>query len=212
MHIDKKWYAVPPALALVLLLGPFRSTNDDQPTKAADTVVADKPSVGASIPDMPGTLQVVSTLGGVLLLGVAGLMVVAHTKGGNALPLLQRLGLQPSANRGATPSTAILEHRQSLRVSPKARLHVVRFDDTTLLLGEGEHGVSLLHTQSPNSAADDEAEALAGSSRGAEPIDVAQRTRAQARNGSQATRQRNDEQRLADFRTLLSEARKRIPS
>jgi hypothetical protein len=84
-----------------------------------------------------------SALVGVLLLGVAGLLV------------LKRL------RRGARPAgaTALATLHQTLRLSPRQAVHAIEFDDRILLVGEHERGLVLLDRGRTGSA-DDEAAVL----------------------------------------------------
>ena len=170
------WLLLPPALALLLLFGPFRGSDSTDPgggkleaTAAAAPTDGSRlpaserlpasalrtrggakgaepdgrnplvpgqkvkaPATGAGVPKMPDTWQVIASLIGVLLLGVIGLGVLRRVR--NA---------QIGAGRpeGGAPPLALL---QSLRLTPKHTVHVVRFDEQVLLLGEAEAGLNVL--------------------------------------------------------------------
>lgn len=152
MKLDPKWL-LPPAAALCLFLGPLAMNSgaapDDQKAPAATAATGGEATTGrlGAIPPLPKTpdpWQVVSTLCGVVLLGIAGVYFARR---------MQKRPLGAGGN-----SIAL---RQSLRLSAKQALHVIEFDDRLLLVGASDAGLALLdQSRSPDAAAD-EAEVLA---------------------------------------------------
>lgn len=159
MTTNRKWLLLPPAVALLLVLGPLSMRGEPAaaarvgatpvatptPTTANPTPAEPERSTPA-LPRTPDGWQLASTLVGVLLLGAVGLMVA------------RRLQKGPSS----TGSGAIAL-RQTLRLSPKQSVHALEFDGRLLLVGEGERGLVLLHANTPPSAVDDEATVAATS-------------------------------------------------
>lgn len=162
-----KWLLIPPAVALLLVLGPLSmqaGTTAGAATKSASPVAsasdegapatndaASKPA--RSLPTLPRTpdlWQMTSALVGVLLLGVGGLFAVRKLRGG-ATPV-----------RGAAPLVTL---RQTLRLSTRQAVHAIEFDDRILLIGEHERGLSLLESGRLPDRAADEAEVLARAAR-----------------------------------------------
>lgn len=152
MKANRKWLLIPPALALLLVLGPLSMQPGNQNQGNASeggaaaaaaplaTTTADGAAPRPSLPKQPDPWQLLTTLVGVLLCGVGGLW---------ALRRWQRGG---GAQRGGTVVTL----RQSLRLSPRQTVHAVEFDDQLLLIGEGAGGLVLLqHGRLPERAADD---------------------------------------------------------
>ncbi len=211
-----KWLWIPPAVALLLVLGPLSmqggttagaatkgalpatSAPDDRAPATNDAATLAARSV-PSLPRTPDLWQITSALVGVLLLGVGGLFAVRKLRGG-ATPV-----------RGATPLVTL---RQTLRLSTRQAVHAIEFDDRILLIGEHERGLSLLESGRLPDRAADEAEVLARSvatpavdDEGAvpknlviprPPLTPAQRaTRAAARPAAKA------DVDLEDFRSLL---------
>ena len=224
-----KWLLVPPAVALLLVLGPLSmqggATADPAAERAAalraataplrdDGAGTETPAADANTtrsnprtpaaPRTPDLWQMASALAGVLLLGVVGVAVLRKLRG------------------GASPSGggSLLTLRQTLRLSPQRALHAIEFDDRVLLVGENERGLTLIDRgRLPNSVAD-EAEVLARTAvqgrvdatvgddddDGAVPKDlVIPRPPAAARAAADAARERRTA-RLADFRNLLQQA------
>ena len=144
-----KWLFLPPAVALLMVLGPMSMqsgavTNGPATpvatpapaTNAADTnpTAADKVGKLAggpapAVPRMPDMWQVGGTLCAVLLLGAAGVLVLRKLRGG-AVPV-----------RGSTP---LITLRQTLRLSARQAVHAIEFDDRIVLIGEHERGLALL--------------------------------------------------------------------
>ncbi len=158
-----KWLLIPPAVALLLVLGPLSmqggtavgaATKDSLPTAATPDQgapgandAATRPSRSLpALPRTPDLWQMTSALVGVLLLGVGGLFAVRKLRGG-ATPV-----------RGATPLVTL---RQTLRLSTRQAVHAIEFDDRILLIGEHERGLSLLESGRLPDRAADEAEVLA---------------------------------------------------
>lgn len=139
MQARYKWLLLPPAIAVVLLMGPLRQTVSPTSTPAPQAESEASP-VGKGIVPMPDAWQVTSSLFGILLLGVAGIMLLARIRKG------------PAARVGD-----LMSLRQSLRLSNRHRLHAVQFDDNILLLGESEGRLNLLRLgRDPEQIEDDE--------------------------------------------------------
>jgi len=145
MPNNRKWLRLPPAVALLIVLGPLSMrTNTARATDVPQAEVAEAqplpealPAATQSpkgktnalpVPRTPDLWQVTSTLIGVLLLGGATLMV------------LRRMRTAP-----ATGSTGAVTLRQTLRLAPNKTLHAVEFDGRLLLVGASEKGLQLLH-------------------------------------------------------------------
>jgi flagellar biogenesis protein FliO len=141
MPNNRKWLLLPPAVALLIVLGPLSMRSDT--TRATDVPQAEvadaqplpeatpSPKGKANplpVPRTPDLWQVTSTLIGVLLLGGATLMV------------LRRMRTAPT-----TGSTGVVTLRQTLRLAPHKTLHAVEFDGRLLLVGASEKGLQLLH-------------------------------------------------------------------
>lgn len=163
-----KWFLIPPAVAVLLILGTLtmqgadngsgngagtRAANE-RPAASQPTSVADEATrPGRAMPTPPRTpdlWQMSSGLIGVLLLGTTGLM------------LLKRL------RRGATPvrGQPVMTLRQSLRLGNQRVLHAIEFDERLVLVGESDKGLVLIeHGRLPERLAD-EAEVLARSATG----------------------------------------------
>lgn len=155
-----KWLLIPPAVALLMVLGPL-SMQGETPANAASKTprlqqpeAEPAPTTGANrqapkplvTPRSPDLLQMGSALVGVLLLGVVGIMVLRKLRGG-ATP-----------TRSGSPLATL---RQTLRLSGKQALHAIEFDDRILLVGEHERGLVLLDSGKLPERAADEAEVLA---------------------------------------------------
>lgn len=187
MTQNRKWLLLPPAVALLIVLGPLsmrnetaaaeRSTQDPAPSASTKTAVKDD-RVGPALPRTPDLWQVGSTLIGVLVLGGVGVAV------------MRRLRQGPTATGSGAVSL-----RQSLRLSPRQVVHAIEFEGRLLLVGEGERGLQLLHANTPPTPAEDEA-AIAARHRepdddGAVPKDLVlprppRRTAAPAANANNA--------------------------
>jgi flagellar biogenesis protein FliO len=169
MKWNPRWLLLPPAAALLIVLGPLTmqgergkngsatppvSTPASSPAATPAATNAANPESGAANtesasrvpapPRTPDMWQVVSTLLGLLVLGGVGIFA------------LRRLRQGP---RGGTAS--VLHLRQTLRLSARQAVHVVEFDDRLLLVGEGDRGVHLLHSGRLPEPAADEAEVTA---------------------------------------------------
>ncbi len=153
MKATSKWLMIPPAVAMLILLGPLSMqagssktvTSDGPPATAAATEEAK--STARAVPALPRTpdlWQMSSALVGVLLLGVGGILVLRRLRGGRA----------PA--RGSTLVTL----RQTLRLGRHA-VHVLEFDDRILLVGEHERGLALLEGCKLPDRSADETEVLA---------------------------------------------------
>lgn len=154
MPANRKWLVLPPAVALLIVLGPLSMRTADasaeKPTPGPVAAPAATPTTQGPgtdsrtqplpLPKSPDLWQITSTLLGVLLLGGASLMV------------LRKLRAAP-----ATSGTGTVALRQTLRVSARAALHAVEFDGKMLLVGSSDRGLVLLHAANPQAdAAEDE--------------------------------------------------------
>lgn len=138
MRDKLRWLAVPPALALLLMFGPWRnntaSRNPSAGTQTSGGVEAATVESSAGDSAKPGTValpdltQVVCTVLGVCLLGAAIVMGLARVRA------------------SATGSGTALAVRQSLRLSGRHTVHAVEFADKLLLLGECEGSLRVLHS------------------------------------------------------------------
>lgn len=166
MQARYKWLLLPPAIAVVLIMGPLRQTEPPAPEpETVQAVEAENPvdqnpvdqsPVGQGLVPMPDAWQVASSLFGILLLGVAGVMLLARIRKG------------PSS-RGAE----LMSLRQSLRLSGRHKLHAVQFEDSILVIGESEGRLVLLEKGSdPEQFADDEELAARDEDGGAVPRDM----------------------------------------
>lgn len=163
-----KWFLIPPAVAVLLILGTLtmqgadngagngagNRTGNERPATSQPAPVADETTrPGRTPPTPPRTpdlWQMSSGLIGVLLLGATGLM------------LLKRL------RRGASPvrGLPVMTLRQSLRLGNQRVLHAIEFDERIVLVGESDKGLVLIeHGRLPERLAD-EAEVLARSAPG----------------------------------------------
>ncbi len=224
MPNNRKWLLLPPAVALLIVLGPLSMrTNTARATDVPQAEVAEAqplpealPAATQSpkgktnalpVPRTPDLWQVTSTLIGVLLLGGALLMV------------LRRMRTAP-----ATGSTGAVTLRQTLRLAPNKTLHAVEFDGRLLLVGASEKGLQLLHAGGAAAdAAADEA-TIAARSQAAVAIEEDEDEGATPKNlviprppkpqqklptppaVSNEKAQPSGRDLIADFRTLLSKA------
>lgn len=173
MKSTPKWLLIPPAVAVLLILGPMsmgggvKSTSDQpasvqpsstQPSTAPPKTAlpnanlpatpqsgADTAGIGSLVPRTPDMWKLSSAFVGVLLLGVGGILVLKRMRG------------------GATPSgtTALATLRQTVRLTTKQSLHAIEFDNRIILVGESEKGLALIDRGSLPDAASDEAAVLA---------------------------------------------------
>ena len=142
MQSKMKWLLLPPAIALVLFIGPLQSqstsTTERAPAESARTT-------RTALPEMPSAWQLASTLLGVLLLGGVGITVLRRTQRGRPIGDGEYVVL-----------------RQSVRLSQKHAIHAVEFNNAVLLVGECDGNLSVLQGGAPVvDAATDEAEILA---------------------------------------------------
>lgn len=197
-----KWLLLPPAVAVVLLLGPLRGPEDKHQATATGTpatVPADATNAGApksTAPAVPDAFAVGSALIGVLLLGGAALALFSRLRGGHAA------------------GDKIVSLRQSLRLSPRHRLHVVELDTRLLLVGECDGNLCVLDRGDAPEAAADERTLRARAAdeesldEGATPRDLVLTPQPARRRAP--TPPRTAGTALADFRALLRRAR--VPS
>lgn len=160
MQASLKWLLVPPALALVLFLGPLRdfgagsgpgtgaeqtASETTDPKRESKTALpregATKDSKAAKVttPSLPNLSQATSALVGVLLLG------------GTFVYLLAKLRNAKAPSKGSHIAV-----RQSVRLSPRQHLHAIQWDDRLLLIGECDGKLAVLkEAADPQVAADD---------------------------------------------------------
>ncbi|MCA8943400.1 MAG: flagellar biosynthetic protein FliO [Planctomycetes bacterium] len=194
MQANLKWLLLPPAIGLVLFLGPLQSGNTGTTSGDAPATVPAEPA-RTNVPSMPSAWQVSSTLVGVLLLGFVGIAA------------LKRFRTQ----RPMTDGDYVML-RQSLSLSQKQTVHAVEFDGEVLLLGESDGKLSVLHRGAATlDAARDEAEIRSRMLEeddlddGAVPRDMV--IPRPARPAAPAARRRPDPRvaaKLANFKNLLS--------
>ena len=187
MQAKFKWLFLPPALALVLFLGPLQSESSTRPP--TDRNATKMPAT----PELPGGWRITSTLIGVLLLGAVGIVVY------------QRLSkIRP------TGDAEFMRLRQTLRLSQRHNVYAVEFDGEVLLLGETDGNIGVIRSGgAAPEVARDEAEVLDrgyldDGDDGAVPRDmVIPRPSAavRARPGTQAAAT------LANFKNLLTRTR-----
>ena len=238
MRSKYAWLLLPPALALIVFIGPLQSLNPstsgntatntnspDVPERASTTTAnRTRSEVGSQLPQLPSMWQVGSTLIGVLLLGVTFVFLIRKVK-------LSRL---------AAPGSA-LTLRQSLRLSAKHHVHAVQYEDQILVLGACDNSISVLLTSADPGIAEDEAEIQRRNDdldEGAVPRDMilprpekartkapkkprtatgtarlartgTARTKARAKALDQIAAAKVDPQKLADFHALLKATREK---
>ena len=222
MSKNYRWLLLPPAVALLIVLGPLSMARKESPTSTTVAVeapvtksgrdVAAIPAVGTTanlsegrpaLPRTPDLWQVTSTLVGLLLLGGAGLFLLRrmHTGGGKK-------------------SHGAIALRQSVRLSARQALHAVEFDGKLLLVGEGERGMTLLAAGTPPEHAADEA-LIAARTVAAEPEEegavpknlviprpAAVAAARSAKPSEAAAAETKPRPSLGDFRALLAQATK----
>lgn len=152
MKSTPKWLLLPPAVAVLLILGPLSmqgreadtaaqpATGGVQPANAEQPATERGGRTLPSAPRAPELWQMSSALIGVLLLGAAGLFALKRLRSGG----------------GPTGGAKLVTVRQTIRLSGRQALHAVEFDDRILLLGEHDRGVVLLDRgRLPDIAADE---------------------------------------------------------
>ncbi len=215
MKSISKWLMIPPAAALLLVLGTLSMRGPSPNAPPAETLTASvaqpatapvsgTESKAPALPRTPGFWKVGSALIGVLVLGGLGLYGLRRLRGG-AVP---------------TRDGTFLTLRQTMRLSARQALHAVEFDDRVLIVGESERGLSLLESAKAPSAHHDEVEAANRAAEmlsadlldgGAVPKDLVIPRPA---NGPVASRPRQpampreeaQAENLRDFRSLLKKA------
>jgi flagellar biogenesis protein FliO len=156
-----KWLLIPPAVAILLLLGtlsmqggPARAEPVAAPAAPANK---ERPAIKTpAVPRTPDLWQMASALLAVLLLGSGGLLVVRRLR------------------HGAAPATGgtLVTLRQTLRMSPRLSVHALEFDERLLLVGESDRGLVLLDSGKLPDRVADEAEVAARDNRLADAADV----------------------------------------
>ena len=223
MKSTPKWLMIPPAAALLLLLGPLAMgdaeaaprpataaaapppTQQPGPTAPAADPTTEQPRAGSKaalpgslVPRTPDLWQMSSALVGVLLLGGVALLGLKKLRGG------------ASPQRPQTLATL----RQTMRLGAKSTLHAIEFDNRILLVGDGEKGLTLIESSSLPDAAADEATVLARSAPaqpapaddGATPKDLLIPRPAAGASPAQASKADVAIAKLNDFRALLDKA------
>lgn len=173
MKSTPKWLLIPPAVAILLILGPMSmgggdTSNPNQPASAQPAVPTSgqpastrlgsgepasnpatlKPTtnaeIGSLVPRTPDMWKMSSAFVGVLLLGVGALVVIKRMRG------------------GATPNgtTALMTLRQTVRLTTKQSLHAIEFDNRIILIGDTDKGLSLIDRGGLPEVASDEATVL----------------------------------------------------
>ncbi len=146
MQAKYKWLLLPPSIALILFLGPFRDgIGMIAPSSGAESVDPSSTTPGSGLPAIPGMDQMVSTLIGVLLLGAVGIIVFAKLR-------------KP---RGVGTKSGLVEHKQTLRVTAKHQVHVIQFYGQLLLLGTCDSNMIVLSTGESSDGTADELELAA---------------------------------------------------
>src|SRR6185436_4345900 len=181
MTSNRRWLLLPPAAAMLLVLGPLSmrdasaagaTTAGARQPQAPAATRANEPvanNTAANIPAANGTAAGDAATAGERtapalprtpdLVQVGSTLVGVLLLGGVGLIVLRRL------RRGPTPGgSGIIALRQSLRLSPRQVVHALEFEGRLLLVGEGERGVQLLLAPTAP-AADDEATVRAAASR-----------------------------------------------
>lgn len=153
MKIDPKWL-LPPAAALLLLLGPL-SMQTDKGKATADPAAGQTPATApaktnpateepaaartgqgrlgsAVLPKTPDLLQVTMTLAGLLVLAGLGIWALRRLRDGKTS--------RPGNQQG------VASLRQVIRLSAKHVVYAVDFDDQVLLIGATDQGLALLHS------------------------------------------------------------------
>ncbi|MFT4840945.1 MAG: flagellar biogenesis protein FliO [Planctomycetota bacterium] len=173
MKSAPKWLLIPPAVAVLLILGPMSMGESGDETGSAKTsqpafgqptaaqtasarpaarqpepngsMLKPRAVAGSLVPRTPDMWKMASALIGVLLLGAGGIMVIKRMRG------------------GATPQgkTALATLRQTVRLTTKQALHAIEFDNRILLIGETDKGLTLIDRGSLPEAVNDEATVLA---------------------------------------------------
>lgn len=198
MNSKWKWLLLPPAAAVVLLLGPLRGAPEAKPDPEPARPASPAQTGGkTAAPGLPDVFTVGSALIGVLLLGGVGLALFAKLRG------------------GSTTGDRVVALRQSLRLSPRHRLHVVELDARLLLLGECDGNLTVLGRSEAPEAAQDERTVAARANdermleEGATPPDLVLRPHPGNRR-RESSPPRTANSALTDFRALLRRAR--VPS
>lgn len=179
MKSTPKWLMIPPAAALLLLLGPIamggssapatsgepsQRPGAEQPRAYADPAGA---SPGAERAPRGGQQEAAprAALPGSLvprtpdLWQMSSALVGVLLLGGVALLGLKKLRGSASPQRPQTLATL----RQTMRLGAKSTLHAIEFDDRILLVGDGEKGLTLIESSRLQDADEDEATVLARS-------------------------------------------------
>lgn len=213
-----KWLLLPPAVALLMILGPLSmqggasngaSSSTPTPSTAGPAAPESGPALASAdkvvgraapaVPRTPDLWQMGSALIAVLLLGTAGVMLLRKLRGG-AVPV-----------RGSAP---LITLRQTLRLSARQAVHAIEFDDRILLIGEHERGLALLESGRTIDRSDESEVARRGDTAldaieedGAVPKNLViprpPRPAAPARPARAATATPNRNPGLNDFRALL---------
>ncbi|MCA8951818.1 MAG: flagellar biosynthetic protein FliO [Planctomycetes bacterium] len=205
-----KWLMIPPAVALLLVLGPLtmRGPGAVAAPATGDATPAEAEAPGTLLPKTPDFWQLGSALAGVLLLGTVAVLGLRRLRGG-ATPA-----------RGQKAKVVTL--RQTLRLGQRQALHAIEFDDRILLVGESERGLALIESGRLPDTLGDEADAnhraaellesaLVAAEDGATPKNLViprpeQPSRALPKRPAVVARQGTPSPSLNDFRALLQKA------
>ena len=132
-----KWLLLPPALALLLFVGPLRDPLTGAGNSAPPPTTTD--TTDSAAPASPSVAQVASTTIGVLLLG---------------LVIVLALRRYSKTSGKAIPGGLAL--RNTLRLSSRHAVHMVQVDDHILLLGECDGSLTVLDRAADPDAIEDE--------------------------------------------------------
>ena len=139
---NRKWLLLPPAAALLIVLGPLSMPGAKKAPAAepAPAATAQAPAAAATdrpaalpVPRTPDLWQVGSTSVGLVLLGGAALMAITRRQKGP----------------GGTHQDTV-QLRQTLRLGQHKAVHAIEFDGRVLLVGASERGLQLLHAGGPS--------------------------------------------------------------
>ncbi len=186
------WLLLPPLMAFIIFMGPMKS-SDNSPVKAnsAQEAPVAKSAIGSKLPETPSLWQIGTSLAGILLVGVAGIMLFARFKG----------------QGGVTVNGDYLTLRQTLRLNAKQKIYAVECEDQVLLLGESDNNLCVLNAR-PNRQLVEDAEEVFNREdeldEGAVPRDMI------IPRMAPKPRQQKSSASLSDFKTLLKRSRNKV--
>jgi flagellar biogenesis protein FliO len=202
MSSRTKWLLAGPVLALLITVGPSL-----MPAPAHGATPPPPPvSPFAAVSPVVTPLKLFLTLAGVLALAAAVLVLWRRSAG---------------ARIGAGSATRTLVVRETLRLSARSRLHLISAGTRSLLVAEGEKGISLLHLTAPAESAQQRLRSAGAEAEAAEErMPTARRAGAGARGEEEdegavprdmvltpAPRRKKGIPDGADFRKLLEQVR-----